>query len=198
MSTSSGEPYEACEMCKYGMRRSSQNEALVCHVDGSCRRNGSDTAAGGFGCKIKSRKNRYPKLDKKISCELDQYLRRGLIDNISNQSAELMAVYKVMCIADYNGYGNQGNPIAIHTDSEYVQDCLFEYRERWEDNGFKTSKKKDVKHQVLLRKMYRLYDKLYVNFYKCDGHSGCSGNDSAHELAFKAATKESVRFFGIE
>jgi len=197
MSYSSQESYlENCEMCDYDVKRSSRNEALVCHVDGSCKRNGRHDAAGGFGCIIKSRKNHYPKLTKKLCCELKPYLGRG-IDNISNQSAELMAVYKALCVADYNGYG-RNNEIAIHTDSKYVHDCLFRDRDRWERNGFKTSKKTAVKHQVLIRKLYKLYDRLHVNFYKCYGHSGCDGNDYADELAVKAATRESIRHFGIE
>merc|ERR1711879_521476 len=119
MSYSSQESYlENCEMCDYDVKRSLRNEALVCHVDGSCKRNGRHDAAGGFGCIIKSRKNHYPKLTKKLCCELKPYLGRG-IDNISNQSAELMAVYKALCVADYNGYG-RNNVIAIHTDSKYV------------------------------------------------------------------------------
>lgn len=196
--------YYCCPKC-YGNKYHRQmpisdcyEEALVIHIDGACRRNGTRTSAGGIGIRMKSC-DRSSQTNRTLYQEL-RSLRNIGIDNITNQAAELAALWKALNIAEYNDFGNDHyRDIAINTDSDFLLKCIFDYRYRWETNGWRTVKGTPVKHQKLIREILRMVDRNYVRFYKCKSHnrSTCPGNEAADSAARKAADNESLRYFGI-
>ena len=111
-----------------------------------------------------------------------------LIGLSTNQRAELYAILKALLIIDIINYKN----INIYTDSMYSINCITKWIKIWKKNGWKDSKKKDVKNKDLIDNIYKIYSKYnHINFKhvhahtkNTDIHSIC--NDKADKLARKS------------
>ena len=80
--------------------------------------------------------------------------------------------------------------IRIFSDSQYVVKGITDWVQRWEKNGWKNSKKKDVENRDLweiLLALSRCFSQLSWQWVK--GHSQCTGNAAADRLAHNAAHK---------
>ena len=84
---------------------------------------------------------------------------------------------------------NKKNTFIIFTDSNYVKDGITKWIKNWEQNGWKTSSKKDVKNRELWERLNSL-DKFHnVKWEWVKGHSTNIYNNLADELAKKTAEK---------
>lgn len=83
--------------------------------------------------------------------------------------------------------------VAIVSDSKYVVDCINKaWYKRWQRNGWKTSKKKDVLNRDLWEAMLeqlqaRQEAGFKVTFEWTKGHAGQAENERADRLARRAA-----------
>ena len=75
-------------------------------------------------------------------------------------------------------------PIEIYTDSAYLYNCIQQkWYEKWEQNGWKNSKKLPIENKDLWEKLLNLIKKYNPTFIKVKGHSGDKYNDEADKLA---------------
>src|ERR1700722_12192240 len=71
-------------------------------------------------------------------------------------------------------------PLQVVTDSRYVVDCFNDrWYERWEANGWKNAKKKDIENQHLWKPMVELFHQRgsELTFTWVKGHSDDPMND---------------------
>ena len=77
--------------------------------------------------------------------------------------------------------------IEIYTDSKYVKQGITEWINNWKTNGWKTSKKEDVKNKDLWIELYNLNKSLNVQWNWVKAHDGNPMNEEVDLLAKKAA-----------
>ena len=77
--------------------------------------------------------------------------------------------------------------IEIYTDSKYVKQGITEWINNWKSNGWKTSKKEDVKNKDLWTKLNELNNSLDVQWNWVKAHAGNEFNEKVDLLAKKAA-----------
>ena len=77
--------------------------------------------------------------------------------------------------------------IEIFTDSKYVKQGITEWINNWKSNGWKTSKKEDVKNKDLWTKLDELNNSLDVQWNWVKAHAGNEFNEKVDLLAKKAA-----------
>ena len=86
----------------------------------------------------------------------------GCAENATNNLMELSA----MCCAMYVAANYIEEPVTIYTDSAYIANCFKDkWYLRWEQNGWRTSKKTPVEHQDLWQSIlsaYRIAEKRIV------------------------------------
>jgi ribonuclease HI len=97
----------------------------------------------------------------------------------TNQRMELFAAIKAIEAHDH--------PITVYTDSAYVINCFTQkWYEAWRENGWRTSRGKDVANRDLWERLILLVEKKQTKFVKVKGHSGHKLNDLADLLAVTA------------
>lgn len=122
------------------------------YTDGSCMRTknneGKTVLKCGYG--IYYPNNELPNMSKPF----DSF-------NPTNNRAELLAIYT--CLIQIKGkYDNDSfNKITIYTDSQYCIKSLTEYIKVWEKNEWKTSNKKSVENQDIIKPINNL-----LNFFR--------------------------------
>ena len=77
--------------------------------------------------------------------------------------------------------------IEIYTDSKYVKQGITEWINNWKSNGWKTSKKEDVKNKDLWTQLDELNSSLDVQWNWVKAHAGNEFNEKVDLLAKKAA-----------
>ena len=77
--------------------------------------------------------------------------------------------------------------IEIYTDSKYVKQGITEWINNWKSNGWKTSKKEDVKNKDLWTQLDELNSSLEVQWNWVKAHAGNEFNEKVDLLAKKAA-----------
>ena len=77
--------------------------------------------------------------------------------------------------------------IEIYTDSKYVKQGITEWINNWKSNGWKTSKKEDVKNKDLWTKLDELNSALDIQWNWVKAHVGNEFNEKVDLLAKKAA-----------
>ena len=76
--------------------------------------------------------------------------------------------------------------IEVFSDSAYMVNCIQKkWYEKWQKNGWKTSKKGPVENKDLWIKLLNLISPFNVKFHKVAGHSGIELNEMADKLARK-------------
>ena len=99
--------------------------------------------------------------------------------NTTNQRMELTA-----CIKALEAIKSTQYPIEIYTDSAYLYNCMQQkWYEKWEQNGWKNSKKMPIENKDLWEALLNLIKKYNPTFIKVKGHSGDKYNDEADKLA---------------
>ena len=74
------------------------------------------------------------------------------------------------------------SPVALYTDSRYVEQGLNSWLERWVANGWQTANKTPVKNVDLWKTLVTLRARLHVEFKWVRGHAGDPDNERCHEL----------------
>jgi ribonuclease HI len=136
-------------------------EREIVFTDGSCRGNGTRYANGGIGVYFSENDSR------NISEKLN--------GKQTNNRAELTAIKR--CLEVTIG------PLKICTDSMYVQKGITSWIKKWELNGWKTSKCRDVENKDLWQSLQELIKNRDIEFVYVKAHSGIKGNEEADLLA---------------
>lgn len=142
-------------------------DRLTIYTDGACRNNGKSNAKAGIGVYFSG------------STEYSDISEPFPLTNHTNQRAELYAVYRAVCTI-----GDRPN-VEILTDSKYTISCITQWCKAWEKNGWKTSAKKIVLNQDIIKPLYDLVKKRKspITWTHVRGHSGVEGNEIADRLA---------------
>jgi len=82
---------------------------------------------------------------------------------------------------------NKGETVEIYTDSKYVKLGITEWINKWIDNGWKTSKKENVKNKELWLELHELNSSLKIKWIWVKAHAGDPLNEEVDMLAKKAA-----------
>ena len=109
-------------------------------------------------------------------------------DRQTNNAAEIQAVTEAIKIAK----NNDMKAILIHTDSNFLIDCVTKWMKNWKKNGWKTAKNEPVKNREELEALDRasqMAPPLKIKYKHVKGHSGISGNEEADQLAVMGAKK---------
>jgi len=142
-------------------------DKITIYTDGSCLGN---PGPGGWGVVLL-----YKHHKKRVS---------GSKKLSTNNEMELMAAIKAL-----EGINNKNIEIDLHTDSSYVKDGITSWIFNWKKNGWKTSKKKEVKNCQLWMKLDELANELKVNWHWVKAHNGNRYNEEVDLLARNAAEK---------
>ncbi|MDA7705313.1 ribonuclease HI [Rickettsiales bacterium] len=141
----------------------SNAEIIKIYTDGACSGN---PGKGGWGAILL-----YNDKEKRIN---------GFDPDTTNNRMELKAVIEALKIIKKN------IKIQIYTDSSYVKDGITKWIFNWKKNGWKNSKKQEVKNANLWQELDALVQQYDVEFFWVKGHSGDKYNEIADELARNA------------
>ena len=111
----------------------------------------------------------------------EKKILKGSKDLTTNNQMELTATIKAL------EYISTKDKIQIYTDSKYVKQGITEWITKWRINGWKTSKKEDVKNKDLWIELYNLNKSLNVQWNWVKAHDGNPMNEEVDLLAKKAA-----------
>ena len=151
------------------------DEAGYVHVytDGACSNNGQAGARAGYG----------------IWWAKDHELNRSeLAVRNTNNAAEIQAVTEAIKLAK----SHDMKKLKIHTDSNFLIDCVTKWMKNWKKNGWMTTKNEPVKNRAELEALdeaIRQSPPLQIKYQHVSGHSGILGNEEADALARKGAQK---------
>lgn len=137
-------------------------KTIVIFTDGACRGN---PGIGGWGAIL-----RYGDNEKEIY---------GAEENTTNNRMELMAAIKSL------EHLKPRCDVSLTTDSQYVRKGITEWIVNWKKNGWKNSRKKQVKNSDLWQMLDNLSQQHNVKWYWVKGHSGHPDNEKADQLANK-------------
>ena len=134
------------------------------YTDGSCLNNPGN---GGWAAIININNE-----VKKIS---------GSVKDTTNNKMELMAPIKALQTIE------EGLPIEIYTDSQYVRLGITDWVHKWIKNNWQTSKKEPVKNKELWVQLYDLNKSHEIKWIWVKAHAGNILNEEVDLLAKQAA-----------
>ena len=114
----------------------------------------------------------------------EKKILKGSKDITTNNQMELTATIKAL------EYISTKDKIQIYTDSKYVKQGITEWITKWKINGWKTSKKEDVKNKDLWIDLYNLNKSLNIQWNWVKAHDGNPLNEEVDLLAKKAANSD--------
>ena len=136
-------------------------EDYIVYTDGACSGN---PGPGGWGAVI-----RHGDREEEIS---------GGEQLTTNQRMELKAAVEALKIIP------AGNRVKLHSDSAYLVNCFNQgWIEKWQKNGWVTSKGEPVQNRELWLQLLELSDKLEIEWVKVKGHSSDQLNQRCDHLA---------------
>ena len=137
---------------------------VTIYTDGACSGN---PGPGGWGAILI-----YEDVKKEIS---------GGKKDTTNNVMEITAVLEGLKLLKYPC------DVEIYSDSAYVVNAINQdWIENWKKNGWKNSKKEDVKNKELWEELDKLMKTHNVSFIKVKGHSDNEYNNRCDYLARKA------------
>ena len=141
---------------------------VIIYTDGACSGN---PGPGGWGTILI-----YEDIKKEIS---------GGAKNTTNNVMEITAVIEGLKLLKYPC------EVEIYSDSAYVVNTFNQnWITNWRKNGWKNSKKEDVKNRALWEELEGLIKVHKVTFIKVKGHSDNEFNNRCDELARNAIASE--------
>ena len=111
----------------------------------------------------------------------EKKILKGSKDLATNNQMELTATIKAL------EYINTKDKIQIYTDSKYVKQGITEWITKWKINGWKTSKKEEVKNKDLWLELDNLTSKNSIEWVWVKAHSDNDLNNEVDLLARKEA-----------
>lgn len=154
-------------------------DTVIVFTDGSCIKGKNKQPQCGYGIYFPNK-------------ELKNISRRFIREPLTNQRAELYAIYKaIKCIEENLTF----NKIHIYSDSEYSIKSLTEWIISWKKNNWKGSTGKQVLNQDLIKKIDKKMQKHKITMTHVRAHTGKQDNLSlcnaeADRLATEGAKKE--------
>ncbi|MCL2859260.1 MAG: ribonuclease HI [Oscillospiraceae bacterium] len=134
---------------------------VVIYTDGACSGN---PGPGGWGAVLM-----YENAKKEVS---------GGSKETTNNIMEITAVVESLKLLKYPC------EVEVYSDSAYVVNTFEKnWLEKWKKNGWKNSKKEDVKNKELWEKLDSLCQIHKVSFIKVKGHADNELNNRCDELA---------------
>ena len=106
---------------------------------------------------------------------------KGSKKETTNNQMELTATIKAL------EYISTKDKIQIYTDSKYVKQGITEWITKWKINGWKTSKKEEVKNKDLWLELDNLTSKNSIEWVWVKAHSDNDLNNEVDLLARKEA-----------
>ena len=153
-----------------------EREATTVFIDGSCLRNGSNSAKAGYGV--------YWGVDHPWNGSYTMPIEEGA----TNNKAELRAAIKAIEVAD----ANKIEKLVVNSDSKYVVQGITQWSENWCKNGWKTSNGESVKNKEEWVQLLHLVNEsnVSITWNHVPGHKGISGNEEADKLAVQGANNQ--------
>ena len=111
----------------------------------------------------------------------EKKILKGSKDLTTNNQMELTATIKAL------EYINTKDKIQIYTDSKYVKQGITEWITKWKINGWKTSKKEEVKNKDLWLELDNLTSNNSIEWVWVKAHSDNHLNNEVDLLARKEA-----------
>ena len=111
----------------------------------------------------------------------EKKILKGSKDLTTNNQMELTATIKAL------KYISTKDKIQIYTDSKYVKQGITEWITKWKINGWKTSKKEEVKNKDLWLELDNLTSKNSIEWVWVKAHSDNDLNNEVDLLARKEA-----------
>ena len=111
----------------------------------------------------------------------EKKILKGSKDITTNNQMELTATIKAL------EYISTKDKIQIYTDSKYVKQGITEWITKWKINGWKTSKKEEVKNKDLWLELDNLTSKNSIEWVWVKAHSDNDLNNEVDLLAKKEA-----------
>ena len=168
------------------------NTKYLVYTDGSCLNNGKKNAIGAIGIYFSDN---------------DTDNLGQVIDNdgnkITNQTMELLACVQALKIIGDKIKRNEINTklIYVYTDSTYIINSMTKWYQKWEKNGWKNTKGKDVENKELIQLLYSLKNQFIVIFKHIKSHQdepSSNNTDYIHwygnKMADKLATDAAKQF----
>jgi len=136
------------------------NKILYVFTDGACKNNGKKNASAGYGVHFPNK-------------ELDDRYGSFCYTPITNQRAELYAIYKTIKYLIKTKAVEKYELIEINTDSQYSINCVTLWVKKWEKNDWKVADGSKVKNVDLIKPI-RNHLKKYLNikFIHVKAHTG--------------------------
>ena len=140
-------------------------QKIIIYTDGACSGNPSP---GGWGAVLMSGSNKKEK--------------SGADPQTTNQRMELMAVVAALKALKVTGW-----EVVVYSDSAYLVNAFGQkWLDKWQQNGWKNSKKEEVANQDLWKELLDLTSRNRVTMKKVKGHAGDEYNERCDQLARQA------------
>jgi ribonuclease HI len=148
---------------------------LEFYVDGSCTKNGSINASGGFG--VVGFENGVARV---------AYAKRNT--QTTNNREEIRAILYVLLNYGYD------NPI-VYSDSAYCVNTFNNWMYGWQRNGWVKGDNKPPENLDLIQAYWNLLGTgRRIQLIKTHGHAGIKGNELADQLATGKISPEEVLY----
>jgi ribonuclease HI len=154
---------------------------IIVFTDGSCTKNGKIDAMAGVGIYFPNK-------------EFDDISESFTQTPITNQRAELYAIYKALLIVTENSTFNK---LIIYSDSLYSIKCVTEWIKKWETNNWMGTARKPILNQDIIKLINNILKKYEgkVIFKHVRSHTGeytieAIYNDRVDKLACDGCNKK--------
>ncbi|KAK6639700.1 hypothetical protein RUM43_007975 [Polyplax serrata] len=144
------------------------------YTDGACHSNGKKGAKAGIGIWFGD-------------CH-PLNIAEPVDGSATNNSAEIQAARVAIELAVKAGV----KKLKIHTDSEFLINCVTKWIHRWKKNNWTLVDGGKVKNRTELEKLDAFASKIEVRWEKVEAHVGIKGNEMADRLANEGARKYAV------
>ncbi|XP_037778059.1 ribonuclease H1-like [Penaeus monodon] len=142
---------------------------LIVFTDGACESNGRVGAKAGVGV--------YFGRDHPLN------VAEPVRGRPTNNTAEIQAATYALELAHASGF----DKVAIHTDSQFMINCMTSWLKSWKRNNWKKKDGEPVKNKEDLMDLDKASEGLMVKWVHVKGHSGNVGNEEADRLAREGA-----------